>query len=90
MPLRMGFSLPCRRAFLFSSLYFVYLHGGSVSFVIIILETTFFQDKFGVTLGSFPVQPNDYQLHMVVYLQVRLVVTSASWHPPSDLPYRSP
>jgi H+-transporting ATPase len=47
--------------------------GASVSFVIIILETTFFQDKFGVSLDTFPVNHNDYQLHMVVYLQVAII-----------------
>jgi H+-transporting ATPase len=44
-----------------------------VSFVIIILETSFFQDKFGVSLDSFPVQANDPALHMVIYLQVAII-----------------
>ncbi len=37
------------------------------------METTFFQDKFGVALEEFPVQANDRQLHMVVYLQVAII-----------------
>lgn len=45
----------------------------SIALVCIILETTFFQDKFGVSLESFPVQPNDPQLHMVIYLQVAII-----------------
>ncbi|KAJ7368999.1 hypothetical protein DFH08DRAFT_763110 [Mycena albidolilacea] len=59
--------------FSYAVAYGLFLTLSTVSFVIIILETTFFQDKFGVTLGSFPVQPNDYQLHMVVYLQVAII-----------------
>ena len=44
--------------------------------MIIIIETTFFQDKFGVSLNNAPGQPvdhNDYQLHMIVYLQVAVI-----------------
>jgi H+-transporting ATPase len=37
------------------------------------LETTFFQQKFGVSLESSPVLANDRQLHMVVYLQVAII-----------------
>ncbi|KAJ7462014.1 hypothetical protein FB451DRAFT_1371056 [Mycena latifolia] len=59
--------------FSYAVAYGLYLTLSTVSFVIIILETTFFQDKFGVALGSFPVQHNDYQLHMVVYLQVAII-----------------
>ncbi|KAF8182143.1 hypothetical protein K438DRAFT_1975682 [Mycena galopus ATCC 62051] len=59
--------------FSYAVAYGLYLTLSTVSLVIIILETTFFQDKFGVTLGSFPVQHNDYQLHMVVYLQVAII-----------------
>ncbi|KAJ6515291.1 hypothetical protein C8R45DRAFT_810677 [Mycena sanguinolenta] len=59
--------------FSYAIAYGLYLTMSTVSFVIIILETTFFQDKFGVSLGSFPVQHNDYQLHMVVYLQVAII-----------------
>ncbi|KAJ7265427.1 hypothetical protein B0H12DRAFT_197995 [Mycena haematopus] len=59
--------------FSYAVAYGLYLTLSTVSFVIIILETTFFQEKFGVSLGSFPVQHNDYQLHMVVYLQVAII-----------------
>lgn len=46
----------------------------SVALVCIIIETTFFQDKFGVTLQSTgPVDHNDPQLHMIVYLQVAII-----------------
>lgn len=45
----------------------------SIALVIIILETSFFQDKFGVSLESFPVDANDRQLHMVIYLQVAII-----------------
>ncbi|KAJ7082245.1 hypothetical protein B0H15DRAFT_994043 [Mycena belliarum] len=51
----------------------LYLTLSTVSFVIIILETMFFQDKFGVALDTLPVQPNDAQLHMRVYLQVAII-----------------
>lgn len=37
------------------------------------METTFFQDKFGVTLLTSPVQANDAQLHAIVYLQVAII-----------------
>jgi H+-transporting ATPase len=40
------------------------------------METTFFQDKFGVSLENAAgtrVDPNDRQLHMVVYLQVAII-----------------
>ncbi|KAJ7937023.1 hypothetical protein B0H13DRAFT_2226484 [Mycena leptocephala] len=59
--------------FSYAVAYGLYLTLSTVSFVVIILKTTFFQDKFGVTLGTFPVQPNDYQVHMVVYLQVAII-----------------
>jgi H+-transporting ATPase len=41
--------------------------------VCIIKETSFFQDTFGVQLSSFPVESNDPQLHMVIYLQVAII-----------------
>jgi H+-transporting ATPase len=50
-----------------SSLWF------SIIFVIIILETTFFQDKFGVSFSSLPVHANDPEFHMIVYLQVAII-----------------
>jgi H+-transporting ATPase len=44
--------------------------------VAVIVNTTFFQDKFGVHLTNQPGEPilhNDYQLHMIVYLQVAII-----------------
>lgn len=39
------------------------------------MKTTFFYDKFGVTFNGqpFPTDNNDYQLHMIVYLQVAII-----------------
>lgn len=45
-------------------------------FVIVILESTFFERKFGVALNGPKDQPkdhNDPQLHMIVYLQVAII-----------------
>jgi H+-transporting ATPase len=44
--------------------------------VIVIIETTFFQDTFGVALENAPGTPvdhNDPQLHMITYLQVAII-----------------
>ncbi|KAJ3847041.1 putative plasmamembrane-ATPase [Lentinula lateritia] len=41
--------------------------------VVIILESNFFQNKFGVTLLTSPVDPNDEQHHTIVYLQVAII-----------------
>ncbi|KAJ7827615.1 hypothetical protein B0H14DRAFT_3720254 [Mycena olivaceomarginata] len=54
----------------------IFSYAVAVSFVIIILETTFFQDKFG---------PNDYQLHMVVYLQVAIISQALIFRPSTAL-----
>ncbi|KAJ7638245.1 hypothetical protein FB45DRAFT_902372 [Roridomyces roridus] len=59
--------------FSYAVAYGLYLTMSTIALVIIILETSFFQDKFGVSLDSFPVQHNDPQLHMVVYLQVAII-----------------
>jgi H+-transporting ATPase len=46
----------------------------SIILVIVILETTFFQDKFGVALQTPPpIHHNDRQLHAVIYLQVAII-----------------
>lgn len=48
----------------------------SIALVSVIVNTTFFQDKFGVSLDSpkgQPVDHNDFQLHMIVYLQVAII-----------------
>jgi H+-transporting ATPase len=47
-----------------------------IALVIIILKTNFFEDKFGVGLDTAygePKNPNDAQLHMIVYLQVAII-----------------
>ncbi|KAJ7193551.1 hypothetical protein GGX14DRAFT_477986 [Mycena pura] len=59
--------------FSYAVAYGLYLTMSTVAFVIIILETSFFQDKFHVSLDTFPVQHNDAGLHMVVYLQVAII-----------------
>jgi H+-transporting ATPase len=62
--------------FAYAVAYGLYLTVSTIALVIIILETTFFQDKFGVSLENAPgtpVDPNDRQLHMVVYLQVAII-----------------
>ncbi|KAF5378809.1 hypothetical protein D9615_006998 [Tricholomella constricta] len=59
--------------FAFAIAYGLYLTASTIALVCTILETTFFQDKFGVSLETFPVQANDPQLHMVIYLQVAII-----------------
>ncbi|EFI27078.1 plasma membrane ATPase [Coprinopsis cinerea okayama7 len=58
--------------------YGLLLTASTVALVCIIKETTFFQDKFGVSLETgFPntdsVDSNDPQLHMIIYLQVAII-----------------
>jgi H+-transporting ATPase len=59
--------------FSYAVAYGLYLTMSTIALVIVILETNFFQDKFGVSLGSLPVDHNDPQLHMVIYLQVAII-----------------
>ncbi|KAJ7032406.1 hypothetical protein C8F04DRAFT_959106 [Mycena alexandri] len=60
--------------FSYAVAYGLYLTVSTIAFVIIIKETNFFQDKFHVSLAtSNPVQSNDPQLHMVIYLQVAII-----------------
>ncbi|KAE9396724.1 plasma-membrane proton-e [Gymnopus androsaceus JB14] len=59
--------------FAYAVAYGLYLTLSTVALVVIIMETTFFQDKFGVTLLTSPVQANDEQLHAIVYLQVAII-----------------
>ncbi|KAF8155698.1 hypothetical protein B0H34DRAFT_659149 [Crassisporium funariophilum] len=60
--------------FSFAVAYGLYLTASTVALVNVIMETTFFQDTFGVHLHTdFPISPNDPQLHMVVYLQVAII-----------------
>jgi H+-transporting ATPase len=53
--------------------YGLVLTASTIALVCIIKETSFFQDTFGVQLSSFPVDSNDPQLHMVIYLQVAII-----------------
>ncbi|KIY66658.1 plasma membrane H+-transporting ATPase [Cylindrobasidium torrendii FP15055 ss-10] len=55
--------------------YGIYLTLSTIALVCIIMETRFFQNKFGVSLESdvFPPDANDRQLHMIVYLQVAII-----------------
>ena len=61
--------------FAFTVAYRLYLTLSTVILVIVILETTFFQDKFGISLENLPGIPptNDCTLLMVIYLQVAIV-----------------
>ncbi|PFH48153.1 hypothetical protein AMATHDRAFT_76881 [Amanita thiersii Skay4041] len=59
--------------FSFAVAYGIYLTASTIALVCIIIETDFFQRKFGVTLETNPVQHNDRQLHMVIYLQVAII-----------------
>jgi H+-transporting ATPase len=61
--------------FAFAIAYGLYLTLSTIILVIVILETTFFQDKFGVSLENVPGVPlaNDRMLHMIVYLQVAII-----------------
>jgi H+-transporting ATPase len=61
--------------FAYAIAYGLYLTLSTIALVIIILETDFFQDTFGVSLEDKPgVEPaNDRMLHMIIYLQVAII-----------------
>jgi len=61
--------------FAYAVAYGLYLTLSTVVLVIVILETKFFQNTFGVELEGTPgVEPaNDRSLHMIVYLQVAII-----------------
>ncbi|KAL0565535.1 hypothetical protein V5O48_015506 [Marasmius crinis-equi] len=60
--------------FAYAVAYGIYLTMSTLVLVIVIFETSFFQDAFGATLEtSNPIDRNDRQLHMVVYLQVAII-----------------
>ena len=47
-----------------------------IALIVIIVETTWFQRTFGVSLNNAPgtrVNKNDPQLHMIAYLQVAII-----------------
>jgi H+-transporting ATPase len=64
--------------FAFAVAYGLYLTVSTIVLVIVILETTFFEVKFGVSLQSELVNGrknhNDRMLHMIVYLQVAMIL----------------
>ncbi|KAH9806696.1 hypothetical protein DFH28DRAFT_1168688 [Melampsora americana] len=53
--------------FTYAIFYGLYLALSTIILVVVVIETTFFQDKFGVDTIT---DPNDRKLHMIVYLQV--------------------
>jgi H+-transporting ATPase len=59
--------------FSYAVAYGLYLTGSTIALVCVCIETTFFQDKFGVRFETNPVQHNDRQLHMIIYLQVAII-----------------
>ncbi|KAI6040836.1 plasma membrane H+-transporting ATPase [Pisolithus marmoratus] len=56
--------------FSYAIAYGLYLTASTIALVAIILKTSFFHDKFGVTS---PTNSADPQLHMIVYLQVAII-----------------
>ncbi|KNZ45000.1 plasma-membrane proton-efflux P-type ATPase [Puccinia sorghi] len=53
--------------FIFATFYGLYLALSTIILVVVIRETTFFPDRFGVDqMGDI----NDFKLHMIIYLQV--------------------
>ncbi|KAN0084076.1 hypothetical protein V8E55_007580 [Tylopilus felleus] len=61
--------------FSYAIAYGLYLTASTIALVAIILKTTFFYDKFGVTFNGLaqPSSANDPQLHTIVYLQVAVI-----------------
>ncbi|THH06122.1 hypothetical protein EW145_g4304 [Phellinidium pouzarii] len=62
--------------FSFAIAYGLYLTASTIILIVIIIESNFFHDKFGVTLSNAPGTPvlhNDPQLHMIAYLQVAII-----------------
>ncbi|KAI0063921.1 plasma-membrane proton-e [Artomyces pyxidatus] len=61
--------------FAYAVAYGIYLTASTIILVVVILQSSFFQDKFGVNLNSPPgqIDHNDKQLHMIIYLQVAII-----------------
>ena len=62
--------------FAFAVAYGIYLTASTIALVSTIVNTNFFQNHFHVTLSNAPGTPidhNDPQLHMIVYLQVAII-----------------
>ncbi|KAG9053845.1 plasma membrane H+-ATPase [Serendipita sp. 407] len=62
--------------FAYAIAYGLYLTVSTIVLLIVILKTNFFEDKFGVRLDTAygaPKDPNDFQIHMIIYLQVAII-----------------
>ncbi|KZT37013.1 plasma membrane H+-transporting ATPase [Sistotremastrum suecicum HHB10207 ss-3] len=63
--------------FAYAVAYGLYLTLSTIILVVVILNSNFFENKFGVSLQEGIVNgkkdPNDPQLHMIVYLQVAII-----------------
>jgi H+-transporting ATPase len=60
--------------FAYALAYGIYLTLSTIVLVVICIETTFFQDKFGVEFSTPPpIAHDDPQLHMITYLQVAII-----------------
>jgi H+-transporting ATPase len=61
--------------FAYAVAYGLHLTLSTIPLVVIILETTCFQDKFGVSLENRPNVPlaNDRMFHMIIYLHVAII-----------------
>lgn len=62
--------------FAYAVAYGLYLTVSTIAFLVIILETEFFEDKFGVALSNGRgdhKDPNDPIIHMIIYLQVAII-----------------
>ncbi len=74
----MGFILQALRQFFFLTLFkdITNIMLLRIALIVIIVETTWFQRTFGVSLNNAPGTPvnkNDPQLHMIAYLQVAII-----------------
>ncbi|EAU89252.1 plasma membrane H(+)-ATPase 1 [Coprinopsis cinerea okayama7 len=65
--------------FAYAIAYGLYLTASTVALIVVIVETNFFERKFGVTLNDPSrnngtlIDKNDPQLHMIAYLQVAII-----------------
>ncbi|KAJ2915499.1 hypothetical protein MD484_g4903, partial [Candolleomyces efflorescens] len=65
--------------FAYAIAYGMYLTASTVALIVVIVQTNFFERKFGVTLNDpsrhngVLIDKNDPQLHMIAYLQVAII-----------------
>jgi len=62
--------------FAYAVAYGLYLTVSTIALMIVIMHTNFFENKFGVHLSNAanqPKDPNDPQIHMIIYLQVAII-----------------